>query len=232
MNQMSQNYWEARYQSGEMSWEKGAPSPGLVDFLAAHPGFGGGDALVAPASVLKLRQEVRTAATEASRPHWTVCVPGCGTGHDVRAWVQAGFDAFGCDIAPSAIRLATERTKAAGLNAKYQLADFLRDEPPFQFDWIFEHTLFCAINPGERDDYVRAIRRWLKPDGQYLAVNYLIIEDAEGPPFPVTRDELERRFSPHFELMKDWIPRSYPTRTGRERMFWWRGTTQKPVEKQ
>jgi SAM-dependent methyltransferase len=143
-----------------------------------------------------------------------------------------GFDAFGCDIAPSAIRLAAERTKAAGLAARFQLADFLRDEPPFQFDWLFEHTLFCAINPGERDDYVRAVRRWLKPDGQYLAVNYLIIEDAEGPPFPVTRDELWQRFSSHFELTADWIPRSYPNRTGRERMFWWRRVKQIPVEKQ
>jgi hypothetical protein len=32
--------------------------------------------------------------------------------------------------------------------------------------------------------------------------------------------------------MKDWIPRSYPNRAGRERMFWWRRRTQKPVEKQ
>jgi len=229
---MSQNYWEARYQTGEMSWEKGAPSPGLVDFLAARPGFGGGDVLVAPASVLKLRQEVRTAATGASRPHWTVGVPGCGTGHDVRAWAQAGFDAFGCDIAPSAIRLATERTKAAGLTAQFQLANFLRDEPPFQFDWLFEHTLFCAIHPGERDDYVRAVLRWLKPDGQYLAVNYMMVEKSEGPPFCTTREEQWQRFSPHFELMKDWIPRSYPNRTGRERMFWWRHRAQKSVEKQ
>jgi ubiquinone/menaquinone biosynthesis C-methylase UbiE len=187
-----------------MSWEKGAPSPGLVDFLAAHSGL----------------------------PRGTVCVPGCGTGHDVRAWAQAGFDAFGCDIAPSAIQLGTEKTKAAGLTAQFQLANFLRAEPPFQFDWLFEHTLFCAIKPEERDDYVRAVLRWLKPDSQYLAVNYLIVEDGEGPPFPVTCDELWRRFSPHFELMEDWIPRSYPNRTGRERMFWWRGTIQKPVEKQ
>jgi SAM-dependent methyltransferase len=191
---MSREYWETRYQTGEMSWEKGAPSPGLVDFLAAHPGL----------------------------PRGTVCVPGCGTGHDVRAWAQAGFDAFGCDIAPSAVRLATERTKAAGLTAQFQLANFLRDEPPFQFDWLFEHTLFCAIHPGERDDYVRAVRRWLKPAGQYLAVNYLMVEKSEGPPFCTTREEQWQRFSPHFELMKDWIPRSYPNRAGRERMFWWR----------
>ena len=33
---MSIDYWEQRYESGDMPWEKGAASPGLVDFLAAH----------------------------------------------------------------------------------------------------------------------------------------------------------------------------------------------------
>jgi len=193
---MSPDYWEARYQAGDMPWEKGAPSPGLVDFLAAHPGL----------------------------PRGTVCVPGCGAGHDAREFAQTGFATFGFDIAPSAIQLAVEKTTAAGLTAKFERADFLRDEPPQKFDWLFEHTLFCAIKPQERDDYVRAMLRWLKPEGQYLAVNYMIVEDAEGPPFPVTRNELWRRFSPHLELVADWIPRSYPNRAGRERMFWWRRT--------
>ena len=190
---MSRDYWEQRYQTGETSFEKGAPSPGLVDFLAAHPELKKG----------------------------TVCVPGCGTGHDVREFAKAGLDAFGFDIAPSAIQLCREKTRAAGLTATFQLADFLRDEPPRQFDWLFEHTLFCAIQPGERDDYVRAVLRWLKPGGNYLAVNYFICEP-DGPPFPTTRAEQLERFSPHFDLMADWLPRSYPNRTGKEWMFWWR----------
>lgn len=192
---MSQEYWEHRYQTGDMRWEKGAPSPGLVDFLAAH--------------------------RELSRG--TVCVPGCGTGHDVREFARAGFDVSGFDIAPSGIRLASEKTRAAGLTATFQLADFLRDEPPQQFDWLFEHTLFCAIQPGERDDYVRAVLRWLKPGGNYLAVNYLI-PDTDGPPFGTTRDELWQRFSPHFELLKEWVPRSYPNRINLELMLWWQRT--------
>jgi cyclopropane fatty-acyl-phospholipid synthase-like methyltransferase len=190
---MNRDYWEARYQSSDMPWEKGAPSPGLVDFLAAHPDL----------------------------PRGTVCVPGCGTGHDVREFARAGFDTFGFDIAPSAIQLAAEKTKAAGLKAKFQLADFLHDDPPQLFDWIFEHTLFCAIKPPERDDYVCAVLRWLKPDGQYLAVNYLI-PDKDGPPFGTTRDELWRRFSPYFELVGEIVPRSYPNRTGLELLLWWR----------
>jgi 2-polyprenyl-3-methyl-5-hydroxy-6-metoxy-1,4-benzoquinol methylase len=190
---MSRDYWEQRYQAEDMPWEKGEPSPGLVDFLAAHPEL----------------------------PRGTVCVPGCGSGHDVREWAKAGFNAFGYDLAPSAIRLAREKTSAAGLTAKFQLADFLHDDPPERFDWLFEHTLFCAIDPGARDEYVRAVLRWLKPDGQYLAVNYFI-PDEDGPPFGTTREEQWKRFSSHFDLVKDWVPRSYPNRTGLERMFWWR----------
>src|SRR5436853_4328346 len=100
--------WEARYQSKDMPWEKGGPSPGLVDFLAAH----------------------------ADLPRGTVAVPGCGTGHDVRAWAKAGFQAHGFDLAPSAIRLARERTTAAGLKADFTELDFLAESPPQPFDWL------------------------------------------------------------------------------------------------
>lgn len=189
---MSLEYWEQRYQTHDMPWEKGAPSPGLVDFLAAHGNLSGE----------------------------TVCVPGCGTGHDAREWAKAGFRVYGYDLAPSAIRLSAERTQAAGLRAEFRLSDFLREEPPFPFDWVFEHTLFCAIQPNERELYVRAVRRWLKPGGHYLAVNYLI-PDKDGPPFGTTREEIVQRFSPFLELKSEWVPRSYPNRTGLERVFWW-----------
>ena len=53
------------------------------------------------------------------------------------------------DIATCAIRLSHERTMAAGLTAQFQQNDFLRDAPSVSFDWVFEHTLFCAIDPGE-----------------------------------------------------------------------------------
>ena len=190
---MSETDWEARYQSGDMPWEKGEPSPGLVDFLDAHPGL----------------------------PRATVAVPGCGTGHDVRAWARAGFEAWGFDLAPSALRLGGEKTRAAGLVARFERADFLTDAPPRRFDWLFEHTLYCAIDPSRRDEYARAVLDWLQPGGQFLAVHYLI-PDVDGPPFGTTREEVLVRFSPHFDLLEEWVPRSYPNRTGLERMFWWK----------
>ncbi len=192
--------WEAKYQAKDAYWDHGAAAPGLEDFLAAH--------------------------SELVRG--TVLVPGCGTGHDVRAWARAGWHAVGLDIAPTAIELARERTAQAGLAAQFQLGDFLRDEPKTTFDWVFEHTFFCAIEPNLRDTYQQALRRWLAPGVYYLAVNYMITDDG-GPPFRVTRQELWERFSPEFELLQEWEPRSYPHRTGRERMFWWRRKTELPT---
>jgi methyl halide transferase len=185
--------WEDRYKSRDMPWEKGEASPGLVDFLAAHPEL----------------------------PRGSVLVPGCGTGHDVRAWAAAGFAATGYDLAPSAIALARAKTEAAGLAAGFVQGDFLIDTPPQLFDWVFEHTLFCAIDPPRRADYARAVPRWLKPGGQHLAVNYLIA-DEDGPPYGPTRAELIDWFSPPFALLEEWVPRSYPKRTGLELMLWWR----------
>jgi len=190
---MNDSDWEARYLTNDMPWEKGEASPGLVDFLKGHP--------------------------ELARA--SVAVPGCGTGHDVRAWAAAGFTASGFDIAPTAIRVAREKTDAAGLKAVFEQRDFLTQDPPAPFDWLFEHTLFCAIDPKCREDYVRAVIGWLQPAGQFLAVFYMIA-DTQGPPFGTNREEIMRRFSPQFELLDSWVPRSYPNRTGLEWMTWWR----------
>lgn len=190
---MSEQFWEDLYQKGETQWEKGEPSPGLVDYLQAHPQL----------------------------PKGSVLAPGCGTGHDVRAWAKAGFAATGFDVAPSAIQLSIERTRAANLKADFRQVDFLEEDAYEKFDYVFEHTLFCAIQPAQRDLYVQAVKRWLKPSGRYVAVFYMI-PNTEGPPFGVTREEIRKRFDPLFDLLEEWVPRSYPGRTGLEWMTVWK----------
>ena len=190
---MSETDWEELYQQGDTHWDKGEGSPGLVDFLAD-------------------RSEL---------PRGSVLVPGCGTGHDARLWSKRGFRTVGLDIAPSAVRLATEKTEAAGLTAEFRLGDFLSDEPFERFDRLFEHTLYCAIHPSRRGDYFEAARRWLRPGGDFIAVHYLI-PDEDGPPFGTTREEVVKRFSPGFELLKEWTPRSWDHRQDLELMLHWR----------
>jgi SAM-dependent methyltransferase len=190
---MQPHEWEEKYRTGDAHWDHGAASPGLVEFLCEH----------------------------RELPKGRVAVPGCGTGHDVRAWAGAGFEAYGFDIAPTAVRLAAERTRSDGLTAWFRWADFLADSPSEPFDYVWEHTLFCALHPSQRERYVEALIRWLKPGGTYLAVNYIVC-DPQGPPWPVTACELWQRFRPGFHLLDQWVPRSYPNRCGRELMLWWR----------
>ncbi len=184
--------WEDRYQRGETPWDKGAPSPGLVDFLARHPVTG------------------------------RVLVPGCGFGHDVRALAASAGEVVGMDLAPSAVQGAESFPKVGG--ERYVLGDFLNPDPGFcgDFDWVWEHTCFCAISPSVRQAYARAVASALRPGGEFLAVFYLDPGNSspdEGPPFGVDKEELDAIFAADFELLEEWLPlRAYPGREGREWM--------------
>ena len=184
--------WEAHYQRGETPWDKGAPSPGLVDWLAGN------------------------------RVGGRVLVPGCGMGHDVRALSAQGADVVGLDLAPSAV--AAARAFAPAGAERYEEGDLfaLPAKHAGSFDWVWEHTCFCAIDPARRADYVEAVARVLKPGGHLLAVFYLDPGSKradEGPPFGVSLAELDAHFGARFECSKEWLPaRAYPGREGREWM--------------
>ena len=186
--------WEALYQADDTFWDHGEAAPGLVDYLGENPELPVGQALV----------------------------PGCGRGHDARALAKAGWSVTGLDIAPSSVLMAKRLADEEGLPIDYRAGDFLIDEPHQSFDLVFEHTLYCAIPPARRDDYVQALRRWLKPGGLYLAVNYMITDDNGEPPFSSTTDELDERFGESFELIRRWTPRSYESREGKELMNEWK----------
>jgi hypothetical protein len=88
------------------------------------------------------------------------------------------------------------------------------------FDWVFEHTCFCAIDPALRADYVAAVHASLRPGGRLLAIFYLDPGNDspdEGPPFESTLAELDRLFHSRFTVRREWLPgRTYPGREGRE----------------
>lgn len=188
--------WAERYREKDTPWEKGCAAPPLKEFLKVHA-FGG-----------------------------RVLVPGCGFGHDVRLLAAHGARAVGLDIAPAALE-AARGFSATGV-ANYRLGDFfaLDDDLRGAFDGVFEHTCFCAIHPSQRESYVRAVGEALKPEGWLLAVFFLNIEDPEGPPFPVSNEEIDALFGPFFATIRQWRPRSaYPGREGREEMRLMRKTS-------
>lgn len=181
------NDWEERYQRGETPWERGYAAPALIDFLFREK-IGG-----------------------------KILVPGCGLGHDVRALSQQGAEAIGLDWAPSAIQRAQSFSKVG--RESYVQEDLFQLPNTWngQFDWIFEHTCFCAIPVDKRPDYVQVACRILKKSGSFFGIFFLNPDAEKGPPFSVTREELDALFLLHFELQEEWVPSvNYPGREGRE----------------
>jgi SAM-dependent methyltransferase len=183
--------WEECYQSGNTPWDKAAPAPELASSLSE--------------GLLQGR----------------VLVPGCGLGHDVRAIATAGaLEVVGLDLAPSAVQEA--KTHGSLQNTSFLLGDFFALPKEFtgHFDWIWEHTCFCAIPRADRPKYVQAARNALRPGGGLLALFFLNpdMEDPEqGPPFGVSPEDLDRYFWGAFALEREWLPRAtYPGREGRE----------------
>lgn len=192
--------WDQHYRDGFTPWDKGAPAPPLVEWLAMHPG--------------ELRGRVLAI--------------GCGLGHDVRALAAShpGVEAVGLDLSPTAVAMARE---IPTVNAERYKEGDLFDLPEGMleaFDWIWEHTCFCAIDPDRREDYVRAVWTALRPGGQLLGVFYLDPYDDEhqpggGPPHGTSLAELEERFvqSGRFEIVDHAVPQTaYEGREGRERV--------------
>ncbi|MEO6846414.1 MAG: thiopurine S-methyltransferase, partial [Chthoniobacterales bacterium] len=105
-------------------------------------------------------------------------------------------------------------------NETYEVGDLFNLSPENRgvYDWVFEHTCFCAIDPARRNDYVKAVASALKAEGHLLAIFFLNPDhDEDGPPFGVTLSELDEFFGPFFSLEREWRPtRCFPGRENRE----------------
>lgn len=187
----TQTDWDEAYRRRETPWEKGKTHPALVDFLAENGPLGG-----------------------------EICVPGCGSGHDVRALSTPQNHVLGIDLATRAIMKAKSRQRIA--NEEYLLADLFDLPAKFDqhFDWVFEHTCFCAIDPGLRQAYVDTVDRLLKAHGKLLAIFFPNPDhDEPGPPYGVSLAELEAFFGARFSVEREWVPaRTHPGRERRELM--------------
>jgi len=180
--------WQARYESGDTPWDEGAPHPALLDFIAESGPFPG-----------------------------RILLPGCGLGHDTRAVSTEANQVIGLDIAAGAVAKAGAYPKTG--REQYLVADLFNLAPdlPLSFDWVVEHTCFCAIEPDMRPAYVEAVFGALKPGGHLFAIYYLEPAVDRQPPYGVTIPELDRLFSPGFALVKEWVPaRTFAGRESRE----------------
>ena len=108
-------------------------------------------------------------------------VPGCGAGHDVRALIEAGWAVTALDFADIAVELAPP--------SRFVKADIFEWSEPA--DLWFDHTLFCAISPDDRERWGRAANRVVRPSGTLVSLVYPACKTLDqGPPWPMSTEDV------------------------------------------
>ncbi len=126
----------------------------------------------------------------------SILIPGCGNAHEAEYLFKKGFkNVKVIDLAAAPLE-----------NLKKRVPDFLESqliqgdffELNQQFDLIIEQTLFCAIDPVLRAEYVQKASELLKPNGKFVGLLFNR-EFESGPPFGGNKDEYLTYFSPCFQ---------------------------------
>lgn len=157
------------------------------------------------------------------KPQGRALVPGCGVGHDVAMLLEAGVDAIGVDLSPTAVRMAGERYPQ--WKDRFVLADLfaLPAEWAGSFDWVVEHTCLCALTPDLRQKYSQTVKALLRPGGRLAGIWFINPEmdpGEAGPPFGISVAELDALFpAGEWAVEEDAVPaEAYEGRHGRERL--------------
>ena len=159
-------YLGAEADGAKPPWDYGAPRPQLVEWADARNLTGGGhEALVV----------------------------GCGYGADAEFLALMGFRTTGFDFAPAAI--AGARRKYPVSNVNYVVADVL-DLPREwrgRFDLVVESLTVQSMPPEQHTVAAREIAALVAPEGTLLVLATTREEGSasKGPPWPLTRGELE-----------------------------------------
>jgi methyl halide transferase len=179
---LTPEFWEARYQAGSPRWDLGQPAPPLANWLASSA--------------------VPVPGRASSQGSGQVLVLGSGMGHEALLFAQAGFAVTAVDFAPSAISATAQAARQLGLPLRLLERNLFNLLPELagQFDYVVEHTCFCAIDPALRSAYVELVAGLLKPGGLLIGL-FFTHGRPGGPPFGTTPAELRQRFEPYFTVL-------------------------------
>jgi threonine dehydrogenase-like Zn-dependent dehydrogenase len=160
-------YADAEAGRREVPWDRGGPNPFLEQWVVERD----------------VRGEGRRAL-----------VVGTALGDDAEMLAGRGFAVTAFDVAPTAIEGA--RRRFPGSPVDYRVADLL-DLPAEwvrAFDLVAEAITVQALPLSLRSRAIDAIASAVAPGGTLVVVSGIFEGDGprEGPPWPLTREELDR----------------------------------------
>lgn len=125
-------------------------------------------------------------------PDGKALVPGCGRGYDLLALVSDKRTVLGLELADQAVKAATEYISSSNNeykdNAIVQSGNFfdLPIDNDSKFDFIYDYTFLCALDPSIRPEWAKKMSELVKPGGVLMTLIFPICEKESGPPFKVS----------------------------------------------
>lgn len=186
------DFWNEIYRSEVYGWELNGPHPALPEFFP------------------KLK-----------RSRSRVLVLGAGSGNDAAYFAGQGHIVTAVDFSAEAIARAQKKYGHAQ-ELRFLQADAFALPPEMngQFDLVFEHTFYCAVDPARRNEIVKIWRRCLVDGGNLLGV-FFASDKPMGPPFGGSEWELRARLKKEFRPLYWMRLRNSPRpRMGREALIY------------
>jgi SAM-dependent methyltransferase len=189
--------WHAAWKSGNTPWDAGASPPAL-------------------------RRLVDSGLVPAGR----VLVPGCGRGYDLATLAREDREIVGIDLSEVAHAAFSSAHADLPGTVLYEVMDFFSYESAGGFDFVWDYTFFCALDPDQRSAWGLTMKRLVRPSGLLATLLFPFedpISDREGPPWPINTSIVRGVIEDHFEQQEviD-VEHTHPGREGRERLAIWR----------
>jgi hypothetical protein len=171
--QLAPSFWNQGYQAkSQPDWDLGGPHPALSDIL----------------NQLKLAKS-------------RILVVGSGRAHDAAHLANLGHLVTACDYSEEAMARAKELYSNITQLRFLQADVFNLPQNLFgQFDIVFEHTCYCAVDPSKRNDLAKIYRTLIHDQGHLLGI-FPLYDRTDGPPFASSEWELRERFKKSFQFL-------------------------------
>jgi len=189
--------WEESWKRGVTPWDAGRSPPVLRRLLA-----------------------------QECVPPGRAFVPGCGAGYDLATLAHVDREVIGLDISPDARDAFLEKHPDLPGQVSYEVGDFFAYDPPCGFDFVWDYTFFCALDPPQRKPWAEVMSRLVKPNGVLATLLFPYVDpilDGAGPPWPINTDLVRGFVDDGFELLDvTEAEHTHPGREGKERLALWR----------
>jgi 2-polyprenyl-3-methyl-5-hydroxy-6-metoxy-1,4-benzoquinol methylase len=126
---------------------------------------------------------------------------GCGTGENALYLASKGFEVWGIDAAPYAIKKAKEKAKKRGITINFLVRDALKLQLlQNKFKTVIDCGLFHVFSDEERPIFAASLISVFYPGGNYFMLCFSEHEPGSYGPRRVTQAEIVATFRKGWEI--------------------------------